>query len=55
MKTTKKKRNPNDSTFRNINALKKRVAELEKALKYHDKAIKICYFELQRLSKEPQP
>lgn len=26
------KRNPNDSTFRNINALKKRVTLLEKAL-----------------------
>lgn len=25
----KKKRNPNDATFRNINALKKRVSELE--------------------------
>lgn len=51
----KKKRNPQDATLRNINALKKRVKELEKALKYHDKAIKICYFELQELRKEPQP
>ena len=25
----KKKRNPNDATFKNINALKKRVAKLE--------------------------
>lgn len=54
MKKTKK-RKPPDATGRNIRALKKRVAELEKALKYHDKAIKICYFELQRLSEEPQP
>lgn len=54
-KKTTKKRNPPDATHRNIRALKKRVAELEKALKYHDKAIKICYFELQRLSKEPHP
>jgi hypothetical protein len=29
MKKTKKKRNPPDSTMRNITALKKRVAELE--------------------------
>lgn len=27
--TKSKKRNPNDSTFRNINALKKRVKKLE--------------------------
>ncbi len=29
---TKKKRNPNDATFRNISALKKRVARLEHKL-----------------------
>ncbi len=28
-KTTTKRKNPNDSTFRNINALKKRVTALE--------------------------
>jgi hypothetical protein len=28
-KTTKKKRNPPDTTMRNVNALKKRVKELE--------------------------
>ena len=27
-----KKKNPNDSTFRNINALKKRISELEDLL-----------------------
>lgn len=27
-----KRRNPNDSTFRNINALKKRVTKLEKVV-----------------------
>jgi hypothetical protein len=45
----------NEATLININALKKRVKKLEKALTYHDKAIKICYFELQELRKEPQP
>lgn len=30
---TTKKRNPQDATFRNINALKKRVARLEVALR----------------------
>lgn len=34
MKTKKpKKRNPTDATFRNINALKKRVSKLEKEVK----------------------
>ncbi len=28
-----KKRNPNDTTFRNLTALKKRVAKLEQAVK----------------------
>ncbi len=32
-RVTTKKRNPNDSTFRNINALKKRVTALEQAVK----------------------
>lgn len=31
-KPTKKKRNPQDATLRNINALKKRMAALERAL-----------------------
>lgn len=33
MKKTKKKRNPQDSTLRNIRALKKRVAALEKRVR----------------------
>jgi len=33
MKTKTKKRNPQDATFRNIDALKKRVAALERQLK----------------------
>lgn len=32
MKTKLKKRNPNDTTFRNINALKRRVLDLESAM-----------------------
>lgn len=34
----RKKRNPQDATLRNINALKKRVARLERALKWLENA-----------------
>ena len=47
-KKTTKKRNPNDSTFRNINALKKRVKELEQLAKYilaRFSIIDRCYME----------
>ena len=33
MKNKTKKRNPNDTTFRNINALKKQVAGLKQAVR----------------------
>lgn len=37
MSTPKTKRNPNDTTFRNINALKKRVTQLEARVKTLEK------------------
>jgi len=39
MKNTKKKKNPNDTTMRNVNALKKRVKSLELHVKLARKDI----------------
>lgn len=44
-----KKRNPNDATMRNIQALKKRCTKLERVQKLHSEGIRLVIKTLKRL------
>lgn len=51
-KTLTRKRNPNDTTFRNINALKRRVTELEKRSAEQEKNLRLLVMALLQIEAE---